>query len=57
MLGRPVEAMRKSLTEQNALKRISKPEDVASLAAFLCSDRARNISGQCIAVTAGIPAV
>lgn len=57
VLGRPVEAIRKSFTEQNALKRISKPEDVASLAAFLCSDRARNISGQCIAVTAGIPAV
>ena len=31
-------------------------EDIARLAAFLCSDQARNISGQCIPVTAGEPA-
>lgn len=45
------------MIEQNALKRMAKPEDVASLAAFLCSDLARNISGQYIAVTAGVPAI
>ncbi|MFQ5829198.1 MAG: SDR family NAD(P)-dependent oxidoreductase [Candidatus Methylomirabilia bacterium] len=56
-LGRPVETVRQSFIEQAPLKRMSKPEDIASLAVFLCSDQARNISGQCIAVTAGIPAV
>ena len=30
---------------------------VASLAVYLCSDAAKNLSGQCIAVTAGEPAV
>src|SRR5438094_433208 len=32
-------------------------EDIASLAVYLCSDAAKNLSGQCIAVTAGEPAV
>ena len=36
-------------------KRMSTADDIASLAAFLCSDLARNISGQCIPVTAGEP--
>jgi NAD(P)-dependent dehydrogenase (short-subunit alcohol dehydrogenase family) len=52
----PVEAMRKSFVERSPLKRMSTAEDIASLAAFLCSDMARNISGQCIPVTAGEPA-
>ncbi|MBI4588438.1 MAG: SDR family oxidoreductase [Candidatus Rokubacteria bacterium] len=57
VLGRPLEAVRQTFAEQGALKRMAKAEDVASLAAFLCSDLARNISGQCIAITAGVPAV
>lgn len=55
--GLPVETVRRSLVEEAPLKRMSTPEDIAALAAFLCSDLARNISGQCIAVTAGVPAV
>ena len=47
--------MRKAFVERAPLGRMSTPEDVAALAAFLCSDRARNISGQCIPVTAGEP--
>jgi enoyl-[acyl-carrier-protein] reductase (NADH) len=35
---------------------MSTADDIASLAAFLCSEHARNISGQCIPVTAGEPA-
>lgn len=51
--GVPVEAMRKAFVERAPLKRMSTADDIASLAAFLCSDLARNISGQCISVTAG----
>jgi NAD(P)-dependent dehydrogenase (short-subunit alcohol dehydrogenase family) len=51
----PVDAMRKAFVEPSPLKRMSTAEDIASLAAFLCSDLARNISGQCIPVTAGEP--
>jgi len=55
--GVPVEEMRRAFVERAPLKRMSRPEDIAALAAFLCSDQARNLSGQCIAVTAGEPAV
>lgn len=56
MRGVPVSEMRRRFVERAPLRRMSAPEDVAWLAAFLCSDRARNISGQCIPVTAGEPA-
>jgi len=35
------------------MKRIGKPEEVASLAAFLCMDKASYITGQTIAVDGG----
>jgi NAD(P)-dependent dehydrogenase (short-subunit alcohol dehydrogenase family) len=54
--GVDVETMRQSFVERSPLRRMSTAEDIASLAAFLCSDHARNISGQCIPVTAGEPA-
>jgi NAD(P)-dependent dehydrogenase (short-subunit alcohol dehydrogenase family) len=54
--GVDVERMRKSFVERSPLQRMSTAEDIASLAAFLCSEGARNISGQCIPVTAGEPA-
>jgi NAD(P)-dependent dehydrogenase (short-subunit alcohol dehydrogenase family) len=54
--GIDVERMRKSFVERSPLQRMSTAEDITSLAAFLCSDAARNISGQCIPVTAGEPA-
>ena len=56
MRGVDVERMRESFVERSPLRRMSTAEDIASLAAFLCSDHARNISGQCIPVTAGEPA-
>jgi len=55
--GIPVEEMRKAFVERSPLKRMSTPDDIAALAVFLCSDLARNLSGQCIAVTAGEPAL
>jgi len=54
--GVDVEKMRESFLERSPLRRMSTPEDISSLAAFLCSDLARNISGQVIPVTAGEPA-
>jgi len=54
--GMDVERVRQSLVDRAPLRRMSTAEDISSLAAFLCSDHARNISGQCIPVTAGEPA-
>ena len=54
--GVDVERMRESFVERSPLRRMSTATDIAALAAFLCSDLARNISGQCIPVTAGEPA-
>jgi NAD(P)-dependent dehydrogenase (short-subunit alcohol dehydrogenase family) len=54
--GVDVDQMRRTFVERAPLRRMSTAEDIAALAAFLCSDLARNISGQCIPVTAGEPA-
>ena len=54
--GVDVDRMRQSFVERSPLRRMSTADDISSLAAFLCSDGARNISGQCIPVTAGEPA-
>jgi NAD(P)-dependent dehydrogenase (short-subunit alcohol dehydrogenase family) len=54
--GVDVERMRQNFVERAPLRRMSTAEDISSLAAFLCSDLARNISGQCIPITAGEPA-
>src|SRR2546422_1029380 len=53
--GVDVERMRQIFVERSPLRRMSTAEDIAALAVFLCSDHARNISGQCIPVTAGEP--
>jgi NAD(P)-dependent dehydrogenase (short-subunit alcohol dehydrogenase family) len=53
--GITVDALRQSFVDRAPLKRMSTADDIAALAAFLCSDAARNISGQCIPVTAGEP--
>ena len=55
--GVPVEEERQRWVERSPLRRMSTAEDIASLAVYLCSDAAKNLSGQCIAVTAGEPAV
>ena len=54
--GMDVDRVRQSFVERSPLRRMSTAEDIASLAVFLCSEHARNISGQCIPVTAGEPA-
>src|SRR5512146_815923 len=42
--GVPVDQMRRAFVERSPLKRMSKADDIAALAAFLCSDQARNLS-------------
>jgi NAD(P)-dependent dehydrogenase (short-subunit alcohol dehydrogenase family) len=54
--GIAAEAYRRSMIERAPLKRMTRAEDIAALALFLCSDQARNLSGQCVAVNAGDPA-
>ena len=55
--GVAVEDMRRNFVERSPLKRMTTADDIATLAVYLCSDAAKNLSGQCIAVTAGEPAV
>src|SRR5213593_4555241 len=55
--GVSFEEERQRLVERSPLRRMSTAEDIASLAVYLCSDAAKNLSGQCIAVSAGEPAV
>jgi NAD(P)-dependent dehydrogenase (short-subunit alcohol dehydrogenase family) len=49
------EQMRRAMMERAPLKRMVTAPDIAELAVFLSSDLAKNISGQCIAVSAGEP--
>jgi NAD(P)-dependent dehydrogenase (short-subunit alcohol dehydrogenase family) len=51
--GSSVEQVRAKLIEKDGLARLGKPEDVAALALFLCSERARHIQGTAIAVDGG----
>ncbi len=55
--GVAVADMRRSFVERSPLKRMSTADDIATLAVYLCSEAAKNLSGQCISVTAGEPAV
>ena len=50
------EQMRKAMLERSPLKRMVTAQDIAAAALFLCTDAARNISGQCLPVNAGEPA-
>jgi NAD(P)-dependent dehydrogenase (short-subunit alcohol dehydrogenase family) len=53
-LGRtPEEIEREFFLEQNALRRMVEPEEIAATAMFLASDEARNITGETITVSAG----
>ncbi len=51
--GTTVEAVRAALVAKDGLARLGQPEDVAALALFLCSERARHIQGTAIAVDGG----
>lgn len=51
-----IEQQRRAFVARAPLGRMVTAEDIASTALFLCSEHARNISGQCIPVNAGEPA-
>jgi NAD(P)-dependent dehydrogenase (short-subunit alcohol dehydrogenase family) len=53
--GIGVEEMRKTLIARSPLNRMVTAEDIVDATVFLCSDMARNISGQVLAVNAGQP--
>ena len=54
--GISVEAMRKQMIERAPLKRMVTADDIVDATVFFCSDMARSISGQVLAVNAGEPA-
>jgi len=51
--GKSVEELRKEATVKDGLRRLGKPEDIAALTLFLCSEGARHIQGTAIAVDGG----
>jgi NAD(P)-dependent dehydrogenase (short-subunit alcohol dehydrogenase family) len=48
--------MRKAMIERNPLKRFVTADDIVDATVFFCSDMAKSISGQVLAVNAGEPA-
>jgi NAD(P)-dependent dehydrogenase (short-subunit alcohol dehydrogenase family) len=54
--GISAEKQRRAFVDRSPLKRMATAQDIASAVAFLCSDLARSISGQCLPVNAGEPA-
>jgi NAD(P)-dependent dehydrogenase (short-subunit alcohol dehydrogenase family) len=54
--GISVEQMRKSMTDRAPLKRFVTADDIVDATLFFCSDMARIVSGQVLAVNAGEPA-
>ena len=43
-----------NIIEQLSIKRIGKPEDIANIVSFLCTDESEYITGQVISVDGGI---
>jgi NAD(P)-dependent dehydrogenase (short-subunit alcohol dehydrogenase family) len=54
--GISVEKMRQAMIERSPLKRMVTADDIVDATVFFCSDMARSISGQVLAVNAGEPA-
>ena len=52
-LGRTVDELRAEALTKGNMRRFGKPEDIAALALFLCSERARHVQGTAIAVDGG----
>jgi 3-oxoacyl-[acyl-carrier protein] reductase len=51
--GTPVEELRAAAVAKSGTRRMATPEDIAALALFLCSERARHINGTATAVDGG----
>ena len=54
--GNSPEEVKNNFLQRSPLRRMTSADDIAYAAVFLCSDHARNISGQCLPVNAGEPA-
>ncbi len=54
--GKSIEQLRAEATAKDGIRRIGKPEDIAALTLFLCSEKARHIQGTAIAVDGGATA-
>lgn len=52
-VGMPVEEFRQAAADRNPVRRVGFPEDIATAAAFLCSDEASYITGQTLYVDGG----
>ena len=52
-LGKTVEELRAEALTKSGMRRFGQPDDIAALALFLCSERARHIQGSAIAVDGG----
>jgi NAD(P)-dependent dehydrogenase (short-subunit alcohol dehydrogenase family) len=52
-MGKTVEELRAEGLSKSGIRRFGKPEDIAALALFLCSERTRHIQGTAIAVDGG----
>ncbi|HZP79536.1 MAG TPA: SDR family oxidoreductase [Pseudolabrys sp.] len=51
--GKTVDAIRAEMVAKDGLQRLGRPDDIAALALFLCSEGARHIQGTAIAVDGG----
>ena len=51
--GKSVEQLKQEATAKDGLRRLGKPEDIAALVLFLCSEKARHIRGTAITVDGG----
>jgi NAD(P)-dependent dehydrogenase (short-subunit alcohol dehydrogenase family) len=51
--GKTVDEVRAEALAKSGLRRVGQPEDVAALAVFLCSARARHIHGTAVAIDGG----
>ncbi|MGH6674285.1 MAG: SDR family oxidoreductase [Xanthobacteraceae bacterium] len=51
--GKTVAELQAETLAKSGIRRVGKPEDIAELALFLCSERARHIQGTAIAVDGG----
>ncbi len=54
--GKTVAELQAETLAKSGIRRVGKPEDIAELALFLCSERARQIQGTAIAVDGGATA-